>query len=197
MPVETISFLENLRSTTSESHKNLEKLPLSAAILSPTISKNDYGNYLKVMYDVIYETENRIFPILSGLIPDLEERKKARLLDQDLAALGMSKSNFESPFASKENVSIGFALGLFYVVEGSTLGGRFIIKNIQSVLGFDENNGAQYFAGYGNKTGSYWKNFLNILTQYEQENEVADEIIDGANFAFNAIHDHFLAQSHS
>ncbi|RYZ79234.1 MAG: biliverdin-producing heme oxygenase, partial [Proteobacteria bacterium] len=82
-----------------------------------------------------------------------------------------------------------------YVVEGSALGGRFIFKNIEAALGFTDEHGARYFAGYGNKTGSHWKGFLNAFTSYIIENNAQDDAIAGANFAFSRIHKHF--ENHS
>lgn len=187
----TSIFLDHLRTSTHTSHQKLESLPVSASILSEMITTADYTHYLRLMYDVVYETENLIFPILADSIPDLESRMKTQLLQDDLAVLGAEAKHQHRVFHA-DGFSLPFALGIMYTVEGSSLGGRFILKNIQSVLGFDENEGAMYFAGYGNKTGSRWKNFLHILTQYEQRHGGAEEIIAGAQFAFDAIHNHFL-----
>jgi heme oxygenase len=66
-----------------------------------------------------------------------------------------------------------------------------ILKNITGALGHNADSGAAYFSGYGNKTGSHWKTFLDALLQFETENNAGEEIIAGANFAFEAIHAHF------
>lgn len=186
------TFLEQLRATTSVSHKNLESLPVSASILSPQVTREEYANYLSLMHDAVKSTETCIFPKLTAIVPDIENRRKLPSIEADLNVLGFKKENFE-PIFGHENQSTGFALGIFYVIEGSSLGGRFILKNIEQVLGYNENNGAVYFGGYGNKTGSRWKNFLNCMTAYEAANDCGDEIIAGANFAFGAIHEHFSA----
>ena len=83
-----------------------------------------------------------------------------------------------SPVFNIENQTTAFALGILYVVEGSSLGGRFILKNLETIPGLDNGKGVSYFTGYGNKTGSQWKNFLNFLTTYEEENNCEDEIIN-------------------
>lgn len=186
----TASFLENLRSGTNDSHKKLESLPVSASILSQNLSIGGYAHYLKLMRDVVVATEDTVFPILAAVVPDLEQRRKSALLGKDLDTIGNTDHQIRTVF-NDGNFSVAFALGIMYTVEGSSLGGRFILKNINAVLGFDENKGAQYFAGYGNHTGSYWKNFLNILMQYEQQNGSGDEIIAGAQYAFDRIYDHF------
>lgn len=191
----TVTFLENLRSQTNDSHKKLENLPVSASILSQNLSVKAYAHYLLLMRDVHAQMEHAVFPTLSGLIPDLEQRRKSGLLEADLDSIDASKKDMQVVFKSAADFSVPFALGMMYTVEGSSLGGRFILKNINAVLGYDENNGAKYFAGYGNHSGSYWKNFLNILTGYEQQTGSGPEIIAGAQFAFDAIHDHF-GQNH-
>lgn len=184
------TFLEQLRAATSVSHKNLENLPVSASILSPRVTREEYANYLNLMHDAVKSTETYIFPKLSAVVTDIENRRKLAAIEADLNVLGYAKEDFE-PIFNHENQSKGFALGIFYVMEGSSLGGRFILKNIEQNLGYNEDDGAAYFAGYGNKTGSHWKDFLHCMTQYEAANNCGDEIIAGANFAFDAIHEHF------
>lgn len=187
--VPTISFLENLRSKTSPSHTGLEDLPISKIIVDPKITNEDYILYLNLMHDVVKNLEEDIYPILRPLIDDLDQRIKAPTLANDILFAKGEIKPYKAPFHTT-GLSIPFAMGIMYVVEGSTLGGRFILKNIQENLGFDEENGASYFSGYGNKTGSMWKKFLNVLTDFESETNSADEIIAGADYAFSTIHKH-------
>lgn len=189
----TPSFLDNLRSTTAPSHTSLEALPISASIMNPKVTNSEYALYLDLMHDVVKDAEENIFPALANIVTDLKDRNKNHLLEQDLKTLGHTKKNTEAKPLSEslENPSKAFAMGIFYVIEGSSLGGRVILKNINAALGHDIENGASYFGGYAGQTGSYWKNFLGQLTQYEAENNNADEIIAGANYAFNAISSHF------
>lgn len=86
-------------------------------------------------------------------------------------------------------------MGIMYVVEGSTLGGRFILKNVQENLGYNEEKGASYFSGYGNKTGSFWKKYLNSLTEFESKTNSQEEIIEGADYAFRVIGKHLSENS--
>ncbi|WP_278009613.1 biliverdin-producing heme oxygenase [Flavobacterium gyeonganense] len=78
-----------------------------------------------------------------------------------------------------------------YVIEGSTLGGRYILKNITTIAGLDKGQGVSYFNGYGEKTGNYWKSFLIFLEEYEQSYNCGNTIIEGAIYAFDSIHKHF------
>ena len=193
----TISFLNNLRTKTTESHKELEALPISKSIVDPKITVEEYALYLSLMHDIVQNFEENIYPILSEVISDLSERKKAHLILNDLKNIGSEKKQTFSPLKNSSEISIPFAMGMMYVVEGSTLGGRFILKNIQESLNFTEENGASYFSGYGNKTGSFWKNYLNSLSDFEAQNNSEEEIIAGADYAFRIIGKHLSENSAS
>lgn len=185
------TFLDALRHHTKEAHENLERLDISKSILDPQVSKTAYATYLQRMAQVHESLERDIFPLLENQIPDLEERRKTVLLKRDLKALDATFPEAKNVFET-QGLTTAQAMGVFYTVEGSTLGGRFILKNINQALGLDEHNGAAYFNGYGNSTGSRWKNFLNTLTSYAATSEqTANEIIAGAAYAFEAIAQHF------
>lgn len=184
-------FLVKLKTQTASSHKRLEQLPVSSYILSQNMKMDDYAHYLQLMYDVHYSVEVAVFPLLSAIVDDLKERKKKHLIEDDLLYLNYPKPVARSVF-NTQNISIPFALGILYVVEGSSLGGRFILKNLETIDGLRDGKGVSYFAGYGNKTGSYWKTFLHLLTAYGEEYNVENEIIEGAIYAFDCIHNHFL-----
>jgi heme oxygenase len=185
------TFLERLRAATAKPHTELEALPVSVSITNPEITKEDYTAYLMLMHDVVKDTEDNIFPELEGIITDLSERRKKHLIENDLLVLNAEAKGNNKPLSSHlDNPSKAFLLGIFYVIEGSALGGRVILKNVKEKLGYNEDGGARYFSGYGTKTGSCWKNFIAEFTKYEEENNCEGEIIKGAHFAFTAIKNH-------
>lgn len=191
----TATFAENIKAATSAAHTNLEALPVSVSVMNPAINNAEYIHYLTLMRDVVKDAEENIFPVLNGIVPDLEARNKTHLIEADLDYLGLEAKSTEKPFsAGLDNVSEAFALGAFYVVEGSSLGGRVILKNINKALGHNEEKGATYFAGYGTLTGPRWKQFTELLSEYEAKTNAGDEIIAGANYAFKAIHKHFAQE---
>lgn len=191
----TETFLERLRSVTAPSHQHLESLPLSVSIMDTNVTKEQYAHYLVLMQDVVRDAETHVYPILKTIVPDIDERRKTLQLENDLAFLGYKSNGNANPITHGILLTPGFALGIMYVIEGSSLGGRVILKNINAALGFDEAHGAGYFAGYGPVTGSRWKSFIDVLVQYESENNNEDEIIAGANHAFDAIAAHFTQAS--
>lgn len=186
----TSNFLTDLKTQTADSHKKLEELPVSMSIMSPNMKIEDYTYYLSLMHDVHNDTETLVFPVFSDLINDLEQRRKKHLIEADLLFLNSDKKEEEKVFET-EGISAAFALGILYVVEGSTLGGRFILKNVSKFPELSGDKGVSYFNGYGEKTGSFWKSFLSFLSEYEQENDCGEAIIEGAIFAFDSIYKHF------
>lgn len=191
----TATFAENIKATTSSAHTALEQLPVSVSIMNPAITTAEYINYLTLMGNVVKDAEENIFPVLNGVIADIDTRLKTHLIESDLRYLNAAALTSETPLSgSLETISIPFALGILYVIEGSNLGGRVILKNITKALGYSEENGATYFAGYGALTGPKWKHFLDMLSTYEANSGNATEIIEGANYAFEAIHRHFAKE---
>jgi len=187
------TFLQNLRSATDHQHKQLETAKLSISLMDEKASLQDYVNYLAAMEQVVMFTESTIFPIVKEIMTDLAERKKLASIQKDLAVLPANANSLNNKaFQPLEgNISLPFALGYMYVVEGSSLGGRVILKHLQPKIGVDENNGASYFAGYKEETGKYWKFFLSNFTSYVVLSNCEAEVIEGAKHAFNSIYEYF------
>jgi len=75
------------------------------------------------------------------------------------------------------------ALGMMYVLEGSTLGGRFILQRL-SELGSDVSDLA-FLDPYGAETGRRWRSFLLVLERETsgEDTRIADAC-RGASAAF-------------
>lgn len=184
------SFLNDLREQTQPIHKALEAIPLSMALLSDTLSLSQYTHYLQAMYPVIRDVEQQVFPIVKSLLPDLPQRMKQHLLEQDLKGLNTEIPTGASPLQDDlPTLTIAQAMGLMYVIEGSTLGGRVILKSLDKNLGLSAENNAAYFSGYGAGTGLLWKAFLEHLTNYAVNENKQQEVIAGAEMGFAAIYE--------
>jgi heme oxygenase len=53
-----------------------------------------------------------------------------------------------------------------YVLEGSTLGGQLIAREIQAKFGIDERSGTAFFHSHGNNVGKMWMDFSAIVRKY-------------------------------
>jgi heme oxygenase len=186
-------FLTNLRAATAAQHKKLEANPLSISLMSPDVTIASYVRYLALMGEVVSFTEKAIFPAVMDIIPDLGSRHKLLHIHDDLHTLDDKKAAINMPlfYPVDQNMSVPFALGYMYVIEGSTLGGRIILKHAQDKLNLTEKTGGSFFAGYGADTGLRWKSFLSALTKYAVATDTEKEIIHGAQHAFDAIDRYF------
>lgn len=188
-------FFKRLRQETAESHQKLEDNPLSKAILSPSVSVKDYQTYLTALFGLTIACEDQVFPVISHVITDLPDRYKSRLIIDDLLATGLSEAEIDAlPVYRFEFSTVAEALGIMYVLEGSTLGGKILYRHIHEVLGLVPENGASYFWGYGAQTGNLWKSFISSLTQFVDEYEEWDGVIDSAKKTFTII-DNWLGQT--
>lgn len=94
------------------------------------------------------------------------ERAKAPALVRDLLALGLSAADIEAlplcqalPAVEDE----ARALGVMYVLEGSTLGGQVLKRAMAERLGLAPDCGLGFLDVYGEASGSYWRAFLERL----------------------------------
>ena len=190
---QTENIISKLRSSTGALHTALEDTPLSMSLMDETGSMKNYITYLLKMRDILAFYEKNIFPALTDIIPDLSKREKLNLIDKDLNYLIPERPDTTSGFEPQlsNHPSSAYALGCMYVLEGSTLGGRVILKHIAHSLEILPDTGGAFFAGYGEKTGSLWKGFLQSLNEYAENNISDEEIIEGAKDTFTSIKKYF------
>jgi len=127
---------------------------------------------------MLLHSEDQIFSSLAGDLADrlqLEDRKKLPLIEKDLASLSLEST----PSAHDlEFTSANEALGALYVIEGSTLGGNVIAKQLSKTEGFDGVT-FNFFGCYQENTGPMWKNFKEVLDAEVAEKNY-DEVLSGA-----------------
>jgi heme oxygenase (biliverdin-IX-beta and delta-forming) len=181
-------FFQRLRSETADLHRQTEGSRLSVALMNENLSTADYRNYLLRMKDIVEYYENVLFSKLTNIIPDIEQRRKLHLVENDLASL--TAENTTQNFSLPQPGSTATLLGYMYVLEGSTLGGAMIYKHVSRYLPVTEEKGGQYFTSYQSQLSAKWKSFLDILGEHSLDEQQANEIIAGAKIAFSAICKH-------
>ena len=185
-----IDFLSLLRKETSTLHRALENTVLSVSLMSNDLTRNTYTRYLAAMAPVMEWYDVHIIPMVMEIIPDAGDRNKLPALVTDLGYLTGNTAISEVAFAPPQIDNSDAAMGAAYVIEGSTLGGQFILKHAAPKLNLDASHGASYFTGYGSATGIKWKSFLATLTSFAS-NGNQHAIIGGANNTFESILRHF------
>jgi heme oxygenase len=141
--------------------------------------------------------EENVLPRLGGVVNNLQQTRASTLIIEDLQYIGYELPVDIAPanFVLANNMTVPYALGFMYVMEGSKLGGKVIFKHIQSTLGFSADWGARFISDYGNNTGIAWREFLTLLSTHVNDNGGEAEAIAGAKFCFSSIYEFFESNS--
>lgn len=81
--------------------------------------------------------------------------------------------------------------GAVYVIEGSTLGGQIISRELTQSLGLHRETGASFFSSYGEDTGRRWKEFLATLADQEKNKLDPQKVVQGARDTFGFFESQF------
>lgn len=184
-------LLESLRENTRSYHEAIEQSRLLSSLLGPNLSRENYVQVLKVFYGFYKPLEENLVQNCkrTWLKTVIENRLKTRLILIDLAMLGQGEVS-SLPLCTQLPCSdrISTCLGILYVCEGSTLGGRVIAKSLHAATGITAKSGGAFFHGYGPRTASMWKDTCRILNGVAQDNQIAlPEIVMSAVETFDAL----------
>lgn len=97
------------------------------------------------------------------------ERNKTPALSRDLGALAIDIEALPLCHALPRIDDEASALGVMYVLEGSTLGGQVLKRAMAERLGIDADNGGAFLDIYGAHTGARWRSFLDRLAGADPE----------------------------
>ena len=176
---------ERLRHGTRHDHARMERrLDILNRLSDPQLRRAVMTRFWLLHCDVE--------PILAGLLDDMEGldyqgRRKSPLLAADIEALGGPLLDGAPPVQPLQTTSSGEALGLLYVLEGSTLGGR-IIRREMAARGATM-VGLGYFDAYGAQTGQRWRDFTAVLDREAARGDegTRDAIARGAGLGFRHV----------
>ena len=181
----------DLSASTRPAHEALERLMQ----LDSAPSAARYGWYLLTMHAVVAAAENAMAGDrrLDSLGLSLGERRKLAWLEADLRNLGLERP--AGHFAPAIPADVASRVGWAYVLEGSTLGGRVMLKHMAPRLGLAAQHGARFLAGYGERTGEMWRGFVDALDAIPFEPAERKACAAGAAQAFTSIAETFRAIS--
>lgn len=179
MPFTIDTVADALKSGTADLHAQTEALLIPK--LSAIRSFADYAAILSMFYGYFQPMQQMATALITtDLLPDIQQRRHADLILDDLSALGV----YETPEICDNLPLIDqteSAFGALYVLEGSTLGGRMISKMLQKNqdINLDEQH-LQFFRGYGEHTGYMWTTFKDSLNKFGY----SEMMIEAANATF-------------
>lgn len=181
---------DTLKARTRSHHAAAEASPAMQAVMSDDLSRDAYRDHLTRLLAFYAPNESALAQVdgLDTVLPDLNERLgKAEWLRQDLDVLGTGDA---APHAHAPHLDVARALGTLYVIEGSTLGGRLIARQLESSVGVTADSGARFYLSYGENRGDRWKAYKSALNQFGADHpERADDVVEAASDAFDALRD--------
>ncbi len=182
-------ILHRLREETRPQHQALEAaLPLGRPGLDLSKDPTLYRALLLRFWGfyVTWEAEaaQHATPTLAHV---LAARRKLPLLTADLATLGADPTaapRLHPAALPSFHDNPAALLGSMYVVEGSTLGGQLISRELECAGSFRHGCGYSFFQGYGAATGRQWRSFTLLLESAPPGQ--ADCIVAAAQHTFSA-----------
>lgn len=190
MTTETTSIAAVLKENTRPLHDAVEKSMGANAIFSEGFTKDEYTTLLQRLYRAHLFVEPAILAFAD--IKDFDGLQSEMRLDKaKLAAADLQKLGFEAKTGTPLNINFkneAEAWGAYYVLEGSSLGGAVILKQLKKKEHLPE--AYDFYGCYGDQTGPLWKTFLVALenTFISKSFNEAD-VLKGAEKAYQAFMD--------
>jgi len=153
-------IMQRLRSETREQHVRLEH---TVDLRSRFESLEQYRDLLSRMLGLHEPMERALLRIdWSGAPIELGQRSKTAWLQQDLLALNFTATEIAAIPGCAEIPELSSAargIGCLYVLEGSTLGGAVIARQLERVLKIGADQGGRFYASYGERLSLMWGRF--------------------------------------
>jgi len=146
-----------LKRATDEAHAGLEAIVQSGDMFG---SVDGYRRYVAATWAMRDHFE-RLLDIngAADLWPDWPGRRIAGLAAQDMLDLGVAARPPQINRPSR--LTAAELLGVIYVLEGSSLGARILVRMV-TALGFSRNFGARHLFAQSDSS-SAWRSFISVL----------------------------------
>lgn len=169
-----------IKAATEQAHQSLEGKVVRR--LKSIRGNKDYADLLKYFYAYFKGLEAAVAPYITPeVLADYGERRHADHLKTDIINLGADDQDL--PVVQIPEISNPVeAMGALYVMEGSVMGGPYIVQML-SKGGVTE--GVSFFAGYGAETGRMWAGFVDALNKIAPTGNEERQAIEKANETFS------------
>ena len=174
---------EQLKKDTLTNHQQLEKMLVGR--MKAIRTTQDYINLLQLFYSYFGGLEKLIDQHLDkSILPDYDQRRKSASLAHDITTLGGMPQELASGASLPQISNALQAMAALYVIEGSTLGGKFISKMIAQQLKITDSAGLSFFNSYGDNTDAMWNIFKSTLDNQSTQPQENMLVIQAANDTF-------------
>ncbi len=169
-----MSILPRLKQETLPLHEQIEQ---RVDVLNRLTSVASYRELLIAFYGYYAPLEQALEKFAWHAIGlDWDERRKVPKLETDLQRLGTEPASIARCQLLPALPDPASALGCLYVIEGATLGGQIIHKELATRTMISEENGGAFFSCYGDQVGPRWAAFraavVDFATTADRENRI-------------------------
>lgn len=155
-------------------------------------SDADYADVLKCFYAYFSAVENVMSKyITKDILPDLHERRDSSYIKNDIEELGGTIDNLPPVQVPEINSTLD-AIAAMYVLEGSIMGGPYIVKMLEKG---GLKKGFSFFQGYGEDSKNMWAGFTKILNKLGEDPNTHDRAVSVANETFKNFGEVFSAST--
>ncbi len=173
---------QRLRADTAALHRLIDR-----QIMPAVMTRNAYARYLRVNYPVASIEPALAAAGVRGVLPDWHARQRLFALTDDLTALGIPRPHTSSIAIRNDP---GTLFGWVYVIEGSRLGARLILRAVEAA-GDPEMRDATRFLRHGEGLG-LWTSFTAALSRIDADEVAITNACAAAREAFGL----FIACAH-
>lgn len=187
------NLLVDLREGTDAGHRRVEKHPLLLPLMSTTLSVEQYSRVIAAFTGFYEAVERRMSEMSSPAnFPGYRYAPRLPLLVEDRAALPtcpVTPCTVVPAYSRDEEL-----IGVLYVLEGATQGGRVIAPRVQQKLALTDSAGARYFNFYHQDS---WWDFRAMVERCQMRLDCTLAVA-AAQATFDHLHahlDHCLSHS--
>ncbi len=189
-----------LREATASHHRRAEQHEFQQRFVRGTLPRALYVGWLGQLIHVHSALESHLERLVAGhprLASVFEDsRRKVAPLQRDLAYLGAAPGQPPLPaaramidwmdtLAASEPLAL---LGVFYVLEGSTNGSKFIARKVRPAYDLPSSGeGSAYLDPYGEAQPARWREFKTAMDALNLPARDVEPIVAAAQHTFDAI----------
>lgn len=149
----------------------------------PFRDRDRYARFLAMQLQIFRDVDALYADAgLRGVFPDLAERRRLHLAEQDAIDIGLDPAALDDP-ALVPPLDVPTGMGWLYVIEGADLGSPFLLQETIKI-GIGEDFGARHMRGHPQGRGLHWRHFTEALDAVVLSEAEEARVIAGAEAAF-------------
>ncbi|MBN8788578.1 MAG: biliverdin-producing heme oxygenase [Terrimonas sp.] len=170
-----------LKEKTKQAHLSLEKKMVG--YIKKVASGKDYEKLLRLFYGYYAPLEPLLNKYINNnIVPAYNQRRKSDTILKDINTISSGAINFRKCGNLPQVNDVIEALGVLYVMEGSTMGGTIIAKMLNKQAAIPPES-LTFFNGYGEDNLPMWQSFIAAVNERAANNE--EKIVKSANDTFS------------